>query len=136
MTTLSKRLAALWLPKWLSKAVHYKTSQSYRHQLTFTESSKKAKDDTPLVMRAHPVPWMKPEYITPELSGQAAKKKEEVPPLTAEEKKQFMAPKHMSASYTSFVLPLASNPRLYDKYVNFAGGFREFIRATVFQADI
>lgn len=79
---------------------------------------------------------MKPEYITPELSGQAAKKKEEVPPLTEEEKKQFMAPKHMSASYTSFVLPLASNPRLYDKYVNFAGGFREYLRPKTSQADL
>lgn len=87
-------------------------------------------------MRAHPVPWMKPEYITPELSGQAAKKKEEVPPLTAEEKKQFMAPKHMSASYTSFVLPLASNPRLYDKYVNFAGGFRESHMQAVLPANV
>lgn len=86
-------------------------------------------------MRAHPVPWMKPEYITPELSGQEAKKKEEVVPLTEDEKKQFMAPKHMSASYTSFVLPLASNPRLYDKYVNFAGGFREYFGPDKLEAN-
>lgn len=74
-------------------------------------------------MRAHPVPWMKPEYITPELSGSP---KKEVVPLSEEEKDDLLAPKHMSASYTSFVLPLASNPHLYDKYVNFAGGFREY----------
>ena len=47
------------------------------------------------------------------------------PELSEEEKEALIKPKHMSASYTSFDLPLASDPTLYDQYVNFSGGFRE-----------
>ena len=37
----------------------------------------------------------------------------------------MLRPKHMSESFTSFDLPLASDPKLYELYVNASGGFRE-----------
>lgn len=35
-------------------------------------------------------------------------------------------PKHMSESYTSFDLPLKSDPELYQRYVNQQGGFSTY----------
>lgn len=76
-------------------------------------------------MRAHPVPWMNAGCGAPELEPPASEKAAKYPPLTEEQKEALIKPKHMSSSYTSFDLPLASDPRLYDLYVNFSGGFRE-----------
>lgn len=45
--------------------------------------------------------------------------------LSEEELKELERPRHMSESYTSFDLPLASDETLYDRYVNTSGGFRE-----------
>jgi acyl-coenzyme A thioesterase 9 len=77
-----------------------------------------------MVMRAHPIPWMQAGCGAPELET-AASKSPQGPPLTQKEKDELIEPKHMSASYTSFDLPLATDPKLYDQYVNFSGGFRE-----------
>lgn len=89
------------------------------------EHSPKTKSDTPMVMRAHPVPWMNAGCGAPELEPPAKEKAEKYPPLDEGQKEALVKPKHMGASYTSFDLPLASDPRLYDLYVNFSGGFRE-----------
>lgn len=39
---------------------------------------------------------------------------------------ELLKPRHMSESYTSFDLPLKSDPELLERYVNAMGGFREF----------
>jgi len=84
-------------------------------------------------MRAHRIPWLSPTgasdnpWLTtssPNLASDAttgAKDSE----LSAEEKLELERPRHMSESYTSFDLPLASDATLYDRYVNTSGGFRE-----------
>lgn len=76
-----------------------------------------------MVMRAHPVPWMTPGCGAPELDTQVSPTAKP-PPLSKEEQEALIKPKHMNASYTSFDLPLASDQKLYDSYVNFSGGFR------------
>ena len=84
-------------------------------------------------MRAHRIPWLSPTgasdnpWLTtssPNLASDAttAAKDSE---LSAEEKAELERPRHMSESYTSFDLPLASDATLYDRYVNTSGGFRE-----------
>jgi acyl-coenzyme A thioesterase 9 len=84
-------------------------------------------------MRAHRIPWLSPTgasdnpWLTtssPNLASDAttAVKDSE---LSAEEKAELERPRHMSESYTSFDLPLASDATLYDRYVNTSGGFRE-----------
>lgn len=51
------------------------------------------------------------------------------PPMTKEELDAMVLPKHMSESYTSFDLPLASDPELLDRYVNASGGFRKSLKS-------
>lgn len=91
-----------------------------------TDSSRKTEGDTPMVMRArpHPIPWMAAQSGMPELD--TASHRILAPPLSEADKEALLKPRHMSASYTSFDLPLASDPKLYDLYVNFSGGFREW----------
>jgi hypothetical protein len=84
-------------------------------------------------MRAHRIPWLSPTgasdnpWLTttsPNLASDAktsAKDSE----LSEEEKAELERPRHMSESYTSFDLQLASDATLYDRYVNTSGGFRE-----------
>ena len=45
--------------------------------------------------------------------------------MSEEESTHLLRPKHMSESYASFELPLASDAKLYERYVNASGGFRE-----------
>jgi acyl-coenzyme A thioesterase 9 len=45
--------------------------------------------------------------------------------MSEKEMEELLKPKHMSESYTSFELPLASDGELLEKYVNATGGFRE-----------
>ena len=87
-------------------------------------------------MRAHRIPWLSPTgasdnpWLTtssPNLSSDANTTAKD-PELSAEEKAELERPRHMSESYTSFDLPLASDATLYDRYVNTSGGFREFQR--------
>ncbi|EIW72760.1 hypothetical protein TREMEDRAFT_36912 [Tremella mesenterica DSM 1558] len=44
--------------------------------------------------------------------------------MTDKEREELLRPKHMSESFTNFDLPLASDPKLYERYVNTSGGFR------------
>ncbi|KAL1406182.1 hypothetical protein Q8F55_007870 [Vanrija albida] len=75
----------------------------------------------PMLMRAHPVPWMQSD-LSPDLRPSDDRCAEA--PLNASEEEELLRPRHMSESYTSFDLPLASDPKLYDRYVNTSGGFR------------
>jgi hypothetical protein len=43
--------------------------------------------------------------------------------VSPDELAKLNAPKHMSESYTSFDLPLKSDPELFQRYVNQQGGF-------------
>lgn len=45
--------------------------------------------------------------------------------MSEKERQQLLEPKHMSESFTSFDLPLKSDPELFQRYVNQMGGFRE-----------
>jgi acyl-coenzyme A thioesterase 9 len=83
-------------------------------------------------MRAHRIPWLSPtgasdnpwlSSSSPDLAsdGHTRSKDSE---LSEEEIAELARPRHMSESYTSFDLPLASDATLYDRYVNTSGGFR------------
>ena len=83
-------------------------------------------------MRAHRIPWLSPTgasdnpWLTsssPDLASDTARQVDKVE-LSDEERQELERPRHMSESYTSFDLPLASDPTLYDRYVNTSGGFR------------
>lgn len=85
-------------------------------------------------MRAHRIPWLSPTgasdnpWLTtssPNLASDAVKQVKE-DKLSETELKELERPRHMSESYTSFDLPLASDETLYDRYVNTSGGFREY----------
>lgn len=98
-----------------------------------TESSGNTFHPSPLAMRAHRIPWLSPTgasdnpWLTstsPDLASDTAKQVKEVE-LSEAERQELDRPRHMSESYTSFDLPLASDARLYDRYVNTSGGFRE-----------
>lgn len=91
-------------------------------------------------MRAHRIPWLSPTgasdnpWLTPTSPNLASDS-----PVTAnrsqlskEESEELQRPRHMSESYTSFDLPLASDAKLYDSYVNTSGGFREYITFLLF----
>ncbi|ODO11920.1 hypothetical protein I350_00704 [Cryptococcus amylolentus CBS 6273] len=77
---------------------------------------------SPLVMRALPAPWLSASQ--PNLASQGSKDDLEVDAKSVEEAQKSLGPKHMSESYTTFDLPLASDAGLYDRYVNTSGGFR------------
>ncbi|WWC86043.1 uncharacterized protein L201_000914 [Kwoniella dendrophila CBS 6074] len=83
---------------------------------------------SPLVMRALPAPWLSSH--SPDLATQGGatpstsieeSQTETLEPFSEEE---LLKPKHMSESFTSFDLPLASDKTLYERYVNASGGFR------------
>lgn len=81
-------------------------------------------------MRTHFVPWLSSQ--SPNLESQGHPPAETAhPQLSEEEKQALLKPKHMNESYTSFELPLASDPELLEKYVNTSGGFRECPRAVL-----
>ena len=81
-------------------------------------------------MRALPSPWLtssSPDLdTTPPTSA--------LPGLTEEEEAELTKPKHMSESYTEFELPLKSDEKLFQRYVNAQGGFREPRLPTAFKA--
>ncbi|WVQ62408.1 uncharacterized protein L199_000548 [Kwoniella botswanensis] len=79
---------------------------------------------SPLVMRALPAPWLSSH--SPDLASQGDAcsvdpHTSSAEPFTEEE---LLRPRHMSESFTSFDLPLASDAKLYERYVNTSGGFR------------
>nr|XP_019049001.1 thioesterase [Kwoniella bestiolae CBS 10118]OCF27931.1 thioesterase [Kwoniella bestiolae CBS 10118] len=79
---------------------------------------------SPLVMRALPAPWLSSQ--SPDLASQGDTcsvdpHTSSAEPFTEEE---LLRPRHMSESFTSFDLPLASDAKLYERYVNTSGGFR------------
>lgn len=97
------------------------------------ESSGNTYHPSPLAMRAHRIPWLSPTgasdnpWLTsssPNLASNTIKQVKD-DKLSDEEVEELERPRHMSESYTSFDLPLASDERLYDRYVNTSGGFRE-----------
>lgn len=76
-------------------------------------------------MRSHVVPWLSsssPNLDMGQKQGQNSSSA--APQMTQTELEAMLTPKHMSESYTSFDLPLASDPELLDKYVNASGGLR------------
>jgi acyl-coenzyme A thioesterase 9 len=72
-------------------------------------------------MRSNNIPWLTP--TSPDLASSNSLGKH-VQPLSQEERQELERPKHMSESYTSFDLPLASDRGLLERYVNTSGGFR------------
>jgi hypothetical protein len=86
-------------------------------------------------MRAHRIPWLSPTgasdnpWLTPTSPNLASDSPKAAcrSQLSKEESEELQRPRHMSESYTSFDLPLASDEKLYDSYVNTSGGFREYI---------
>lgn len=85
-------------------------------------------------MRAHRIPWLSPtgasdnpwlSASSPNLASDSVKQVKDEK-LSDEELEELQRPRHMSESYTSFDLPLASDETLYDRYVNTSGGFREY----------
>jgi acyl-coenzyme A thioesterase 9 len=79
-------------------------------------------------MRSLNVPWLSSKNPNLESQGSptATSPKEADPPLTQAEVAEMFRPRHMSESYTSFDLPLKSDPELLERYVNAMGGFREW----------
>ncbi|OXC70916.1 hypothetical protein AYX13_00333 [Cryptococcus neoformans] len=76
---------------------------------------------SPLLMRALPAPWL--SSSSPDLESQASK--DDIPNHRCDDHEAApLEPKHMSESFTSFDLPLASDAALFDRYVNTSGGFR------------
>lgn len=76
-------------------------------------------------MRSYVVPWLSsssPNLDMGQKQGQHSSSA--APQMTQAELEAMLTPKHMSESYTSFDLPLASDPALLDKYVNASGGLR------------
>lgn len=72
-------------------------------------------------MRALPAPWL--SSSSPDLESQASK--DDIPNHRCDDHEAApLGPKHMSESFTSFDLPLASDAALFDRYVNTSGGFR------------
>ncbi|WVR05715.1 hypothetical protein IAU60_002739 [Kwoniella sp. DSM 27419] len=88
------------------------------------QSPKTAHHSSPMVMRALPKPWLSSR--NPDLASQdndlgvGSSSK----PMDRATEEELLRPKHMSESYTSFDLPLASDSKLYERYVNTSGGFR------------
>lgn len=76
-------------------------------------------------MRALPAPWLSSH--SPDLASQGDAASTEIvnKPLEPFSQEELLKPKHMSESFTSFDLPLATNKTLYERYVNASGGFRE-----------
>lgn len=73
-------------------------------------------------MRSLNVPWLSSK--NPNLSSQNPTA-EASNPMSEEELAELLKPRHMSESYTSFDLPLKSDPALLERYVNAMGGFSE-----------
>ncbi|ORY21849.1 HotDog domain-containing protein [Naematelia encephala] len=71
-------------------------------------------------MRTFASPWLSSK--NPDLGSQ--RDTHDLPQLSEEERKELQRPKHMSESYTTFDLPLASDRALLDGYINTSGGFR------------
>ena len=73
-------------------------------------------------MRALPSPWLSSH--SPDLDSHTSSPIPDPPSLTPEELEEMS--RHMSESYTKFDLPLASDPMLFERYVNTTGGFRKY----------
>ncbi|AAW42493.1 hypothetical protein CNBC1390 [Cryptococcus deneoformans B-3501A] len=85
------------------------------------KSSTGGNHPSPLLMRALPAPWL--SSSSPDLESQASK--DDSPDHQCDEHEAApLGPRHMSESFTSFDLPLASDAALFDRYVNTSGGFR------------
>ena len=76
---------------------------------------------SPLSMRALPSLWL--TSTSPDLDPSTSSAP--LSPLTSQEQQELMRPKHMSESYTQFELPLRSDEKLFQRYVNAQGGFRK-----------
>ncbi|KAK8865753.1 hypothetical protein IAR55_000900 [Kwoniella newhampshirensis] len=82
------------------------------------------KHPSPLVMRALPAPWLSsssPDLASQGVTGSASNG---TGASYTEMDDDALKPRHMSESFTSFDLPLASDKKLYERYVNTSGGFR------------
>ncbi len=77
-------------------------------------------------MRSLNIPWLSSK--NPNLGSQptTTDHHSETQPMSDAEMAELLKPRHMSESYTSFDLPLKSDPELLERYVNAMGGFREF----------
>ncbi|KIR56087.1 thioesterase [Cryptococcus gattii Ru294] len=85
------------------------------------KSSRGGNHPSPLLMRALPAPWL--SSSSPDLESQASESETSLHQCDEHEAAP-LGPKHMSESFTSFDLPLASDAALFDRYVNTSGGFR------------
>lgn len=91
-----------------------------------SESSTGGNHPSPLLMRALPAPWL--SSSSPDLESQASK--DDSPDHQCDEHEAApLGPRHMSESFTSFDLPLASDAALFDRYVNTSGGFSKYCPA-------
>ncbi|WWD18067.1 hypothetical protein CI109_102514 [Kwoniella shandongensis] len=92
-----------------------------------------AKHLSPLSMRALPAPWLSSH--SPNLASQgdldaavtasaSTSTSKSSPTTSSSAEIDSLEPRHMSESFTMFDLPLASDPTLYERYVNTSGGFR------------
>lgn len=77
-------------------------------------------------MRSLNVPWLSSRNPNLETQGQSTQPQAER--MSDEELQELLKPRHMSESYTSFDLPLKSDPELLERYVNPMGGFRELFK--------
>ncbi|WVQ97115.1 hypothetical protein IAU59_004225 [Kwoniella sp. CBS 9459] len=96
-------------------------------------SPQSALHPSPLVMRAMPAPWLSSQSPNLASQGDTCTVPSKQPVSQAgrstgatdsEEQEDLLRPRHMNESFTSFDLPLASDPKLYERYVNASGGFR------------
>ena len=78
-----------------------------------------------MTMRSFPSRWLSSE--SPNLASTPSGNTTEDPVSTSE----ALEARHMSESFTSFDLPLASDPALRERYINTTGGIRE-LRATMY----
>lgn len=94
--------------------------------IALSESSRGGNHPSPLLMRALPAPWL--SSSSPDLESQASESETSLHQCDEHEAAP-LGPKHMSESFTSFDLPLASDAALFDRYVNTSGGFSEYCPA-------
>ncbi|WVQ85620.1 hypothetical protein IAT38_007786 [Cryptococcus sp. DSM 104549] len=86
------------------------------------ESPANGNHPSPLVMRALPAPWL--SSASPNLASQGSTGDVGPEHKCETHEAEDLKPRHMSESFTSFDLPMASDPKLFERYVNTSGGFR------------
>ena len=77
---------------------------------------------SPLVMRRLPAPWFS---SNPPESSTSPYDESQFVLMSREEMEAMLKPRKMSESFTTFELPLASDPALLERYLNASGGIRE-----------